>query len=214
MYNESMILLNIVILLSVVFISMTLHEVMHGLVAYKLGDDTAKLDGRLTLNPFKHIDPIMTIALPLVLMLLGAPVFGGAKPVPFNQGRVGDWGAALVALAGPLVNLVLAFIGVGVSVLSGASEGTLMGQILMQVVAINLGFFVFNMLPIPPLDGSRVLYPLAPRFIQQAMEAMEQYSLFIVFGIVMLFNGQITGLMSAATKAIFQAFLAVFGAAG
>ena len=69
MYNEGMILLNIVILLSVVFISMTLHEVMHGLVAYKLGDDTAKLDGRLTLNPFKHIDPIMTIALPLVLML-------------------------------------------------------------------------------------------------------------------------------------------------
>ena len=211
MYNESMILLNIVILLSVVFISMTLHEVMHGLVAYKLGDDTAKLDGRLTLNPFKHIDPIMTIALPLVLMLLGAPVFGGAKPVPFNQGRVG---AALVALAGPLVNLVLAFIGVGVYVLSGVSESTLMGQILMQVVAINLGFFVFNMLPIPPLDGSRVLYPLAPGFIQQAMETMEQYSLLIVFGIVMLFNGQITGLMSAATKAIFQAFLAVFGAAG
>ena len=103
-------LLQIGIVLGVILFSMTLHEAMHGFVAYFLGDDTAKLEGRLTLNPIKHIDPFLTILLPLMLAIVGAPIFGGAKPVPFNPNRVRyeEWGAAFVALAGPLTNFILA----------------------------------------------------------------------------------------------------------
>ena len=105
--------------IGVVLVSMTLHEAMHGFMAFYLGDDTAKLQGRLTLNPIKHIDPFLTILLPVLLALSGGPVFGGAKPVPFNPARVkyDEFGAALVALAGPLTNLVLAFVGFGAMVL-------------------------------------------------------------------------------------------------
>src|SRR3990167_5063323 len=97
-------LVHIAIVLGVILFSMTLHEAMHGFVAYFLGDDTAKREGRLTLNPIKHIDPFLTIFLPLMLALVGGPIFGGAKPVPFNPDRVryDEWGAALVAISGPL----------------------------------------------------------------------------------------------------------------
>ena len=103
----------IVILIGVILFSMTLHEAMHAFVGYWLGDDTAKRQGRLTLNPIKHIDPFLTILLPVMLALIpGAPIFGGAKPVPFNPDRVkgGEWGAALIAVAGPLTNFIIAFI--------------------------------------------------------------------------------------------------------
>ena len=105
-------LTEIIIVLLVILFSMTLHEVMHGFVAYWLGDDTAKLQGRLTLNPIKHIDPFLTILLPIFLTIAGGPIFGGAKPVPFNPARVkyDEWGAALVAVAGPLTNFVIAFV--------------------------------------------------------------------------------------------------------
>src|SRR6476469_4685290 len=109
--------LNIAIIIGVILFSMTLHEAMHGFVAYWLGDDTAKLQGRLTLNPVKHIDPFLTLLLPIMLALIpGAPIFGGAKPVPFNPNRVRfeEWGAALVAFAGPLTNLILAFLFFGI----------------------------------------------------------------------------------------------------
>ena len=106
---------NVIAVLVIIFVSMTLHELMHGIVAYRLGDDTARLMGRLTLNPFRHIDPIMTIALPVMIIFTNAltgasmPVFGGAKPVPFNPENLkyGEWGIAMVAASGPLVNLLL-----------------------------------------------------------------------------------------------------------
>jgi Zn-dependent protease len=101
-------IINLVIVLGVILVSMTLHEAMHAFVSFWLGDDTAKREGRLTLNPIKHIDPFLTILLPLGLALVGAPIFGAARPVPFrpDQVRWGDWGAALVALGGPLTNLL------------------------------------------------------------------------------------------------------------
>ena len=154
----------IAIVLVVILFSMTLHEAMHGFVAYWLGDDTAKLQGRLTLNPIKHIDPFLTILLPLTLAALGGPIFGGAKPVPFNPARVKgeEWGAALVAVAGPLTNLVIAFVFFGSFALMGTPpESSVAGKFLLTAVYVNLGFFVFNMIPIPPLDGSRVIYALA-----------------------------------------------------
>ena len=102
---------SIIMIFAIILLSMTVHEAMHAFMGYFLGDNTAKIEGRLTLNPLKHIDPFMTILLPLTMALLGGPVFGGAKPVPFNPNRVryGEWGAAMVALAGPLTNLFIAF---------------------------------------------------------------------------------------------------------
>jgi Zn-dependent protease len=204
--------LRIVIVLVVILFSMTLHEVMHGFVAYWLGDDTAKLQGRLTFNPIKHIDPILTIALPVILAVIGGPIFGGAKPVPFNPARVkyDEWGAALVALAGPLTNFVIAFIFFGVYALAGGPGGVV-GQILTTVVLVNLGFFVFNMIPIPPLDGSRVIYALAPDFVRRGMEAIEQYGIIFVFAIVMLASSFIGAFMGSAIGAIVNLFAQIFG---
>lgn len=208
----------IVVVLSVILFSMTLHEVMHGMMAHWLGDDTAKDEGRLTLNPAKHIDPVLTIALPLILVVVSffsggaTPIFGGAKPVPFNPGRVkfDEWGAALVALAGPLTNFVIAFVLFGVYVLIGMPS-ELVGQVFVTAVMVNLGFFVFNMIPLPPLDGSRVLYALAPDFVRRGMEAIEQYGLVFVFAIVMLASSSLGAFMYGAIQLIIQMFMVIFG---
>lgn len=204
----------IAIVLLVILFSMTLHEVMHGMVAYWLGDDTAKLQGRLTLNPIKHIDPFLTILLPVFLAIAGGPIFGGAKPVPFNPARVryDEWGAALVAIAGPLTNLVIAFIFFGSYVVLGMPPQTeLVGQFLITAILVNIGFFVFNMIPIPPLDGSRVVYALAPDFIRGGMEAVERYGIIFVFAIVLFFNQQLGQFMLAAIQGIWGVFRAIFG---
>jgi Zn-dependent protease len=204
----------ILVVLGVILFSMTLHEAMHGYVAYWLGDDTAKAQGRLTLNPIAHIDPVMTLIVPLTLAALGRPVFGGAKPVPFNPHRVkyGEFGAALVGIAGPLTNFIIAFIFFAIIVVTGLpSAQDLGGLILWTGVSVNLGFFVFNMLPIPPLDGSRVLYALAPDWARRGMEAIEQYGIVFVFILVMLGSSLIGQYMSAAISAIIWLFSAVFG---
>ncbi len=205
----------IAIVLGVILFSMTLHEAMHGFMAYWLGDDTAKLEGRLTLNPVKHIDPFLTILLPLVLAISGAPVFGGAKPVPFNPNRVkyDEWGAALVALAGPLTNFIIAFLFFATYVLLGMPSSGLMKDILVIGIGVNLGFFVFNMLPVPPLDGSRVLYALAPDFFRKGMEVVEQYGLIVIFAIVMLASPLIGSYMSGAINVILRLFYTIFGIA-
>lgn len=205
----------IAVVLVVILISMTLHEAMHGFMAYWLGDDTARAEGRLTLNPVAHIDPFMTIILPLVLALIGAPVFGGAKPVPFNPGRVryGEFGAALVGLAGPLINFLIAFFLYGIYVLVGApAVTTLAGLFLVVGISVNLGFFVFNMLPLPPLDGSRVLYAFAPDWARRGMEWIEQYGILVVFAIVLVFSSAIGTFMGAAIDAILRLFEFIFGA--
>lgn len=209
--------LQLAVILGVILVSMTLHEVMHGFVSYWLGDDTAKLQGRLTLNPIKHIDPFLTILLPLTLAIIGAPIFGGAKPVPFNPDRVkGDeWGVAAVAIAGPLTNLFIAFILFGVAVVLGfnpaaMSYGSLTEMILAYGVFINLGFFVFNMIPLPPLDGSRVLYALAPEFVRRGMEFIEQYGLIFVFAIVLLASSIIGMFMLTVIQFILDVFSGIF----
>lgn len=203
----------IIVVIGVVLVSMTLHEAMHGFMAYFLGDDTAKLQGRLTLNPIKHIDPFLTLLLPVMLALIGAPVFGGAKPVPFNPARVryDEWGSALVAIAGPLTNLLLAFVLFGIYAVVGAPESGLPALILMTGVLVNLGFFIFNVIPIPPLDGSRVLYALAPDFVRRGMEVMEQFGLIFIFAIVLLASSLIGSFMLAAIRFFLAVFSQVFG---
>lgn len=203
----------LLIVLIVILFSMTLHEAMHGFVGYWLGDDTAKLQGRLTLNPIKHIDPILTIALPLTLALLGGPIFGGAKPVPFNPARLryDEWGAALVALAGPFTNLLIAFLLYSIFVVIGMPSEGVTSQFFITAVLVNLGFFVFNMLPIPPLDGSRVIYALAPEFVKRGMEAIEQYGLVLIFAIVLLASSVLGQILSAGINGILQLFMAIYG---
>lgn len=159
-------IVGVLIAFVIVLVSMIFHELAHGLVAYWLGDDTAKSEGRLTLNPTKHLDPFLSILLPLIMFISGGPVFGGAKPVPVNSRNLkhGVWGMALVAIAGPLTNFVLALVGFLIGYYTGVfmTGAGIWGEILADVVTINLGFGVFNLIPIPPLDGSRVLYAIAP----------------------------------------------------
>lgn len=203
----------IIVVIGVILFSMTLHEALHGFMAYWLGDDTAKHSGRLTLNPIKHIDPFMTIILPIILAISGAPIFGGAKPVPFNPTRLkwGEWGSALVALAGPLTNFILAFIGFAALVAVNPPDGSLASMIMSVFVIVNLGFFVFNMIPIPPLDGSRVLYALAPDFARRGMEAIERFGILFIFAIVLVASPVIGQIMGAATGAIIKLFSNIFG---
>lgn len=202
----------IAIVIGVILVSMTLHEVMHGLTAYILGDDTAKAQGRLTLNPAKHIDPFLTLILPVLLAISGLPIFGGAKPVPFNPQNVrwGEWGAALVAIAGPLTNLLIAFVVFGIWVLCGTPISGIGAQILTIAISVNLGFFIFNMLPLPPLDGSRVLYALAPEFVRRGMEAIERYGIIFVFLIVLVGGKFIGAFMSQGVQFFFELFTAIF----
>lgn len=219
-YYRVMDITYIISVLVVILFSMTLHEAMHAFMGYYLGDQTAKLEGRLTLNPIKHIDPFLTILLPVTLAIIGAPIFGGAKPVPFNPNmvRYGEWGAALVALAGPLTNLLLAFIAFGISVVVGqpvdlllTTDASLVELFLTLAVAVNLGFFIFNMLPLPPLDGSRVLYALAPDFVRRGMEALEQYGIVVIFAIVLFASPFIAAIMTSVTDFFLEVFSIIFG---
>ena len=207
----------VIITLLVILVSMTIHEAMHAFMGYFLGDQTAKAEGRLSLNPIRHIDPLLTILLPLILLMLGAPVFGGAKPVPFNPHKVrfGEWGVALVAIVGPLTNLVLAFTFFGIGVSLGFVDKfgfspSLIGVMLQTFVFVNLGFFAFNMIPIPPLDGSRVLYALAPDFVRGFMRQVEQYGLVIIMVLVMVGSPFISLFMNWLIVHTLQVFILIF----
>jgi Zn-dependent protease len=175
----------LIVTLVSLLIGLSLHEMMHAYMGYRLGDTTAHDLGRVSLNPLRHIDPMTTVLLPIItLVLFHVPILA-AKPVPFNPDRVkfDDLGAAMIAAAGPLTNLVLAIIG---GVLAHAAAGNAdVFNALTIFVSLNVGLFVFNLIPIPPLDGSRVLYAFAPDAVRGVMEQMEQYGLFIVFGLVL-----------------------------
>ena len=197
-----------------IVLAITVHEASHAYAAKRFGDSTAYVVGRMTLNPLKHIDPFLTIILPLGLALIGAPVFGGAKPVPFRPDKVmgGEWGSALVAIGGPLTNLLLAFVSYGVWALAGApSDGTL-ALVCSLSVSVNLGFFLFNIIPIPPLDGSRVLYALAPDFVRRGMEFIERYGLIFVFVLVLLGQSLLTNYFTEASDFFISLFHAIFRA--
>ncbi len=182
-------MLALVIALPVLFISMSLHEMMHAYAADKLGDPTARLMGRISINPIRHIDPVLTILLPLLLILSGAPiVFGAAKPVQvnFNRLRYQEFGGAIVGMIGPLTNLLIALVAALIfNIADPASE--LPYKILGFTILINVGFFVFNSIPWPPLDGSRLLYAFAPKPLQNFMEAVERMGLAGLVVFILLF---------------------------
>ena len=208
--------LAVVIILVIVLISVILHEIMHGVVAYWLGDKTAKYAGRLTLNPIKHLDPYMSIIVPVLLYIMGAPVFGGAKPVPVDSRNLKwrEWGMALVAIAGPLTNLVLAFLFFVIGHFSGliyGSGGELPMFIFSEFVFVNLGFTIFNIIPIPPLDGSRVLYAVAPDGARLFLISMERYGFIIVYALILLLGPVFSGIMSNGVNGILNFFYMLVG---
>ncbi len=186
---------SLLIILGCILVSMTLHEAMHAYTSYWLGDDTAKLQGRLTLNPIAHIDPVMTLALPLVLAMAGLPPFGAAKPVPFNPYRLkyGEYGAALVGAAGPLTNLGLAIIAGMILRFTGAAFDPLIADILGNFLLVNAAFFLFNIIPFPPLDGSRVLYAIAPEPVQRVMERIEAMGPMAILLFFLIFSTVLAG---------------------
>ncbi len=198
-------LLLIICLLVALVLALTLHEFAHALAGNWLGDDTARAQGRLTLNPLAHIDPLTTLALPLFLILIGSPiVFGAAKPVPFNPWavRYGKWGAAMVAVAGPLTNLLIAiFFALFLRLMPFSDlNATLFGAI----ITTNIAFFLFNMIPFPPLDGSRVLYAVAPQGMRDVMDRIEQAGLVAIALFLFVGYPLIAKPMAMATRFIIS----------
>lgn len=174
--------IQIVFSLAVLLFSVVAHEISHGYMAQYLGDPTARLAGRLTINPLKHLDPIGSVLVPVVTSLAGGLMFGWAKPVPYNPYNLRDqkWGDAKVALAGPLMNLGLAII-FGMLLRFGAgalSEATYI--IAYIIVHLNITLAVFNLVPIPPLDGSKILFNALPLRYRYIEEYSERYSLVLV----------------------------------
>ncbi len=181
-------LTTVVIVLICLVVSMTVHEFMHAYVGFKLGDTTAMEHGRISFNPLHHIDPFMTLVLPAITLLVLHAPFLAAKPVPFDPRYVkyGEYGAALLALAGPASNLVLALL--GAALLRSVDLGVLLGQAVFIFVELNVWLAIFNLIPIPPLDGSRVLYAFAPEVVQDFMQQIEPYGFFIIV-ILVLWGG-------------------------
>ena len=206
----------ILIILIITVVSVILHELSHGIVAYWLGDRTAKDAGRLTFNPIKHIDPYMSILVPVVLYILNAPVFGGAKPVPVNHRNLkwNEWGMALVAFAGPFTNFLLAFISFLIGYSSGLIDGA-GGEVwqffFAEFVYINLGFMIFNLIPIPPLDGSRILYAIAPDAFRNILANIEQYGIILIYIMILLFGEVFSHLMINGMNGIINFFYFVVG---
>lgn len=169
---------------AILIMSVVIHEVSHGYAASMLGDETARYQGRLTLNPLKHLDLFGSIILPLILVLTKAGfIFGWAKPVPYNPYnlRPGRWSEATVAVAGPASNLLIALV-FGLVLRSNifAFLGPAFIEITSAIVFINILLAIFNMVPIPPLDGSKILFALFPDRLVHFRESFERYGIFFV----------------------------------
>ncbi len=191
----------IIILLGVLLVSMSIHEMMHAFVADWLGDDTARHMGRISLNPVKHIDPFLTVLLPLITYVTAHVLFGAAKPVQVNFSRLryGEFGGAIVAMVGPVSNFVLACISAVLFNSLAPEQGSILYDILGISIMLNVGLFVFNSIPWPPLDGSRLLYAFAPKGLQEIMENIEGaglMSLAIFIFLFLQFGGPVQQLMT------------------
>jgi Zn-dependent protease len=185
----------VVIAFIVLLFSLTVHEMAHAWTADRLGDPTARLMGRVTLNPIVHADPIGTVLFPLIAMVTGAPLIGWAKPVPVNirQLRNRERDYVLVAAAGPASNIVLAvasaaalmLMPVSPLVLGEANATAPLAGFLTRMVILNVLLAVFNMLPIPPLDGGNVLSGLLPRHLARAFDQIRPYGFLLLYAVIL-----------------------------
>jgi len=197
--------------LVVLIFSIMIHEISHGAMALRLGDDTAKRLGRLTLNPLKHLDPVGSVILPLMLILFNSPILiGWAKPVPYNPYNLKDpkKGAALIGAAGPISNIIIAVI---FSILLNFSTVLGMSSTLIAaigvIVLINLLLAIFNLVPIPPLDGSKLLFALFPRSWFKVQMIMERNG--FLFLLLFIFLG--LRYLWMAVMIVFVALLVITG---
>lgn len=211
--------MEIVILLPVLFFSIVLHEFAHGFVAYRMGDDTAYLSGRLTLNPIKHVDIMGTLIVPGLCFLMGWPMFGWAKPVPINPTRLPsprkDMGK--VAFAGPLVNLLLAVLCAGLLKVVllfqthiSIQTATALFHLLQYGILINVFLAIFNLMPIPPLDGGRIITALLP--IKKALwyeQFVGRFGMWIVFALIL--TGAVRYLLFPPAQLILAGIAKIFG---
>lgn len=202
--------MELIITLVILLFSAVIHEVCHGVMAYRLGDDTAKLAGRLTLNPIPHLDLFGSILLPLFLFAVGSPIlFGAAKPVPVNFLGLRDpkKGMALVSLAGPASNLILAMI-FAIPLRFGQIAPDSAGfTLLATAVILNLSLGIFNLLPIPPLDGFKVLAALVSRDLQGIYRFLEFERFGFLLIIVLLYSGLIHSVLVPVLRLVSRLFL-------
>ncbi|HMO17021.1 MAG TPA: site-2 protease family protein [Oligoflexia bacterium] len=189
------VLINVLVSVPPLLVAIVLHEVAHGYSAWKLGDPTAKVLGRITLNPIKHIDPVLSILLPGILILSGSPIiFGGAKPVPVNPTYFKNprQGMAIVALAGPVTNFILcgicyfSFLAIINQNIEDSPMLALLTIWLLGGIIINLALGLFNLIPLPPLDGGRIAVGFLPLAIARVWARLEPYGLILIFGLLYL----------------------------
>lgn len=197
--------INFIFPLVILLFSAIIHEVSHGYAALFQGDPTAKYENRLTLNPIYHIDPFGTIILPLLMFVTtsaipGLPkiIFGWAKPVPFNPYNLKNrkWGEAIVAVAGPGINLIIAILFGLILRFAGSSIPTSAVDVIVLIVFYNILLAIFNLVPIPPLDGSKILFALLPTSAFKIRQIMERYSIFLVLFFIFVLWGYIFPLIT------------------
>lgn len=198
--------------------AITLHEVAHGYVASLFGDQTARLSGRLSLNPMKHIDPVGTIALPLIMLAFSNFIFGWAKPVPVDARNLRHprRDMAIVALAGPLSNILMAFLWglvAKVGIMTAHAGNLWLGEPLIYMgdagIIINIVLAVLNLIPLPPLDGGKVLSAILPRRAAYHYNMLEPYGFIIL--ILLLFSGLLTYFMAPSVSFLMNLIGGLFG---
>jgi Zn-dependent protease len=200
--------IGLLILIPVLLVSMMAHELAHGWIAYRMGDPTAKNRGRLTLNPIKHLDPVGT-GMFIITYIFSGFMFGWAKPIPVspyyfkNRQR----GMAIVGAAGPIVNFVLAIVFAVILNWASPSTDSVLFTVLWVAFQVNVVLGVFNLIPIPPLDGSRVLGAFLPRSAYERWIAVDRYGMIIVVVLIVVFQNQFFRLITWAINAIGQVFL-------
>lgn len=210
-----------IIIIAILIFSVIIHEVSHGLAAYRLGDPTAKYAGRLTLNPLNHLDPIGSVLLPFLLYIISIKtgsgiIFGWAKPVPYNPRNLSDqkYGPGIVGAAGPLSNIVLALIAgvlMRAFIIYGIGQGTYILNVLAAIVMINILLTVFNLIPVPPLDGSKLLFTFLP-LSEYTKATLEQYGFVFLLGLIFIFGGLLSLLFGFALEIFSSNIIGVGGA--
>lgn len=205
--------MDFILYLPILFFSVIAHEFAHGYAALRCGDDTAYLLGRLNFNPLKHIDIMGTLVVPFILYMLNAPMFGWAKPVPVNYYRLrgGKRDIALVSLAGPLTNICLMLIAALLLkiFIIAAPTAVIVMKVLLYTIMINLVLAVFNLVPIPPLDGSKIVSYFLPEPLASKYLRLERYGFFIL--IILVMSGGLSKIITPVFNLIFNLIFSFIG---